>query len=112
MPVECQPGAIKRVVSNLIQNAVKYGERADVSIVRGPDFTEVAVEDVGPGIPADMMEKVFQPFYRIEDSRSRETGGVGLGLAISQSIAQAHGGEIVLRNKEGGGLRASLRLPA
>ena len=112
LPVECQPSAIKRVVSNLIDNAVKYGERADVSIVRAPDFSEVAIEDVGPGIPADMMEKVFQPFYRIEDSRSRETGGVGLGLAISQSIAQAHGGQIVLRNKEGGGLRAALRLPA
>lgn len=111
LPVECQPGAIKRVVSNLIDNAVKYGGRADVSIVHAPDFTEIAVEDAGLGIPADMMEKVFQPFYRIEESRSRETGGVGLGLAISQSIAQAHGGEIVLQNKKGGGLRASLRLP-
>lgn len=112
LPVECQPGAIRRVISNLIDNALKYGGRAEVSIVRAPDSMEVAVEDPGPGIPADMMEKVFQPFYRIEDSRSRETGGAGLGLAISQSIAQAHGGEIVLRNKEGGGLRASLRLPA
>ena len=111
LPFECQPAAIKRVVANLLDNAIKYGKRADVTIVRLPDSVEIVVEDQGPGIPPDEVEKVFQPFYRIENSRNRETGGTGLGLAISQSIAQAHGGEITLANREGGGLRAAVRLP-
>jgi len=111
LPIECQPAAIKRVVTNLLDNAVKYGGRADVSIISSPEAVEIVVDDAGPGIPPDQLERVFQPFYRIESSRSRETGGTGLGLAISQSIVQAHGGEITLANRKDGGLRATVRLP-
>ena len=76
-----------------------------------PGAVEIAVDDKGPGIPERQLQKVFQPFYRLEESRSRETGGVGLGLAIAQSIVQAHGGELTLANRAGGGLRALVRLP-
>ena len=72
---------------------------------------EIDIDDEGPGIPEAELAKVFQPFYRLEESRSRETGGTGLGLAIAQSIVQAHGGELTLANRPGGGLRASINLP-
>ena len=71
----------------------------------------VAVEDDGPGIPEDQLERVFEPFVRLEVSRSRETGGVGLGLAIARSVVRAHGGELTLANRPGGGLTATARLP-
>jgi len=111
LPYECQPAALKRAIANLLDNALKYGARAHAAIIAAGDAVEIVVEDEGPGILEDELPKVFQPFYRIEDSRSRETGGSGLGLAIAQSIAQAHGGEIVLANRTGGGLRACIRLP-
>lgn len=109
---ECEPGALKRALSNLIDNAVKYGESAHVSIRALPGTVEIAVEDAGPGIPEGELTRVFQPFYRLEESRSRETGGTGLGLAIALSLVQAHGGEIVLANRPEGGLRATISLPA
>ncbi len=108
---DCQPGALKRAIRNLLDNAVKYGKRASATIARAPNVVEIVVDDDGPGIPEDQMAKVFQPFYRVEDSRSRDTGGTGLGLAIAQSIVQAHGGELTLANRAGGGLRACIRLP-
>ena len=108
---ECEPGALKRTVSNLIDNAVKYGKAAHVAIETTPGTVAIIVEDEGPGIPDRELGQVFQPFYRVEESRSRETGGIGLGLAIAQSIAQAHGGEITLSNRPAGGLRATIALP-
>ncbi|MCB1543940.1 MAG: HAMP domain-containing protein [Rhodoblastus sp.] len=111
LPYECQSESLKRVVANLVDNAIKYGRRADVKVARVPGAVEIAVDDKGPGIPERQLQKVFQPFYRLEESRSRETGGVGLGLAIAQSIVQAHGGELTLANRAGGGLRALVRLP-
>ncbi len=109
---ECQPGALKRAITNLLDNAVKYGKRAQVAIASAGKTIEITIDDDGPGIPEAELPKVFQPFYRVEDSRSRDTGGTGLGLAIAQAIAQAHGGELTLANRTGGGLRATLKLPA
>ena len=85
--------------------------RAQVAIATGGKAIEITIDDEGPGIPESELSKVFQPFYRIEDSRSRDTGGTGLGLAIAQSIVQAQGGELALANRSGGGLRASIKLP-
>jgi len=108
---DCQPGALKRALTNLLDNAVKYGKRAQVAITTEGKAIEITIDDEGPGIPESELPKVFQPFYRIEDSRSRDTGGTGLGLAIAQSIVQAQGGELTLANLSGGGLRASIKLP-
>ena len=109
---DCQPGALKRVFTNLLDNAVKYGKRAQAAIAVQGDTLAITIDDEGPGIPEAELAKVFQPFYRVEDSRSRDTGGTGLGLAIAQSIVQAHGGELTLANRPGGGLRATITLPA
>lgn len=108
---ECQPGALKRAITNLLDNAVKYGQRARAAIAGTAKAIEIVIDDDGPGIPDAELKRVFQPFYRVEDSRSRDTGGTGLGLAIAQSIVQAHGGELILTNRPGGGLRACINLP-
>ena len=76
-----------------------------------PQAIEITIDDEGPGIAGHELSRVFEPFYRIEESRNAESGGVGLGLAIALSTAQAHGGEIVLSNRPGGGLRAAVVLP-
>ena len=107
---DCQPGALRRAITNLLDNAVKYGKRARVEITTTAKTIDIAIDDEGPGIPDDELPRVFQPFYRVEDSRSRDTGGTGLGLAIAQSIVQAHGGELTLVNRPGGGLRACIKL--
>ena len=109
---DCEPGALKRALSNLIDNAVKYGKSAHAAIRALPGAIEITIDDTGPGIPEAALAQVFQPFFRLEESRSRETGGIGLGLAIAQSIVQAHGGEITLANRKEGGLRATVSLPA
>lgn len=108
---ECQPGALKRAITNLLDNAVKYGKRAQAAITTTAKTIEITIDDEGPGIPDAELPRVFQPFYRVEDSRNRDTGGTGLGLAITQSIVQAHGGELTLANRPGGGLRALIKLP-
>jgi len=107
----CRPVALKRALSNLIGNAVRYGQRARVSLRSSPEEVLVQVDDDGPGIPEDARERVFEPFVRLEESRSSETGGLGLGMAIARSIVRAHGGDIVLANQPEGGLRVSLHLP-
>ena len=109
---DCQPAALKRAITNLLNNAVKYGKTARAAIATVVKTIEITIDDDGPGIPDAELPRVFQPFYRVEDSRSRDTGGTGLGLAIAQSIVQAHGGEITLANRPGGGLHACIRLPA
>ena len=108
---ECQPAALKRALANLLDNAVKYGKGARAAIRSTPSAIEITVDDEGPGIPEDELARVFQPFYRLEVSRSRETGGIGLGLAIALSVVQAHGGQLTLSNRPEGGLRASVTLP-
>jgi signal transduction histidine kinase len=107
----CQPAALKRAVRNLLDNAVKYGKTGSAEVQPGTHSVAINVDDDGPGIPEAELARVMEPFYRIEESRSRETGGVGLGLAIAQSIVQAHGGKLTLSNRPAGGLRASIRLP-
>jgi signal transduction histidine kinase len=108
---DCQPAALKRAITNLIDNAIKYGSAAHAAIRRERGQVEITIDDKGPGLPEAELARVFQPFYRIEKSRSRDTGGIGLGLAIALAIAQAHGGELKLTNQAEGGLRAALSLP-
>jgi signal transduction histidine kinase len=89
-----QPLGLKRLLTNLVDNAVKYGERARVLMSDQGVQIVIVVEDDGPGIPSEQRDRVFAPFARLEISRSRETGGMGLGLAVSRSIARAHGGDV------------------
>ena len=110
-PYACRPTGLKRALRNLIENAFTYGKRAGVSLETVPEGNRIRIEDDGPGIPEAELERVFAPFVRLEESRSRETGGIGLGLAIARSIVRAHGGELTLENRPEGGLRASVFLP-
>ncbi|WP_061931883.1 ATP-binding protein [Aureimonas sp. AU22] len=107
----CRPENLKRMVRNIVENAVRYAGHAEVRLVATPSGVEILVEDDGPGIPIDRIEDVFTPFVRLEDSRSRETGGAGLGLPIARAIARQHGGDIVLTLRSPG-LRATASLPA
>lgn len=109
--VEGDPVALKRLFSNLLENAVKYGARARVRVFAQGDLAIVEIDDDGPGVPAAEAERVFEPFYRREPSRNRNTGGIGLGLAVVRSIARAHGGDAELENRPGGGLTARVTLP-
>lgn len=109
IPFRCRPDALRRALRNLIENGVRYGERARVTLTARHDAVEIMVEDDGRGIPEAEFERVFQPFVRLEESRNRQTGGVGLGLSIARSIVRAHGGDIVLFN--GSGLHALVKLP-
>jgi|AGTN01.1.fsa_nt_gi Signal transduction histidine kinase len=107
----CRPLALKRALANLVENGARYGGHATVRASRHGDDIRVVIEDNGPGIPPQDMEKVFMPFYRLERSRSRKTGGIGLGLTVSRTIIRAHGGDIGLENRPGGGLRVTVTLP-
>jgi signal transduction histidine kinase len=106
----CRPQEIKRAVRNLIENAVRYGKAARVRVEGKASEARIWIDDDGPGIPEAEIERVFEPFQRLEESRSRETGGHGLGLTIARSIARGHGGDIDLKNRSGG-LTACLRIP-
>jgi signal transduction histidine kinase len=105
------PQALKRCLGNLIENAVKYGQSARVLVDDNDARLEIRIQDQGPGLPPAELERVFEPFYRVEGSRSRETGGTGLGLTIARGIAEAYGGSLDLRNRPKGGLEAVLALP-
>jgi len=110
-PYVGQPTALKRCVRNLVENAVKYGKSASIEVDDNEEQLRILVRDEGPGIPPAELDRVFEPFYRVEDSRNRDTGGTGLGLTIAKSIAQSHGGELTLENRPSGGLEARLTLP-
>ncbi|HSC61734.1 MAG TPA: ATP-binding protein [Rhizomicrobium sp.] len=110
-PLMCRPSEIRRAARNLIENAVAYGGKAAVHLAVTPDIYEIVVEDEGPGIADEDRERVFEPFVRLESSRSSETGGSGLGLTLVKAIAEGHGGTVTLTNRPGGGLRACLCLP-
>ena len=107
-----RPLALKRSIGNLVDNAIKYGKRARISFTLGIDTIEIIVDDDGPGIAAADKERVFAPFVRLETSRSRETGGTGLGLTITRNAIRSMGGDIELINRVEGGLRARVTLPA
>jgi signal transduction histidine kinase len=109
-PITGKPQALRRCLTNLIANAVKFGSRADILVEDGQALT-LRIRDEGPGIPVEELEKVFEPFYRVESSRSRDTGGTGLGLSIARDVMQAHGGSIQLRNRPVRGLEAILTIP-
>ena len=109
-PIPAKPNALKRCLTNLLRNAVDYGTRAHVEVNDGPQLT-IRIRDEGPGIPAESLEQVFEPFYRVESSRNRATGGTGLGLSIARDLAQAHGGTVQLNNLPERGLEAVLTLP-
>jgi signal transduction histidine kinase len=106
-----RPLTLRRAIANLVDNAIKYGLRANVSLSSGDEWVEIIVDDDGSGIPEALHEDVFRPFYRLEGSRNRETGGVGLGLAAARSAVRGHGGDISLESRVGAGLRVRVRLP-
>jgi signal transduction histidine kinase len=112
VPVMLRPQALNRALRNLIDNAVRYGGVAKVTLTQEPGVAVIKVADQGPGLPEDQLESVFEPFVRLEGSRNRDTGGVGLGLAIARTIIQANGGTITLHNLPEGGLEAVVGLPA
>ena len=103
--------ALRRAFANLMDNAIAYGGGFTVRLVSEPRHISVQVDDNGPGIPEGEFEKVFTPFYRLERSRSRDTGGVGLGLSTARSVVRGHGGDITLMNRPEGGLRVTVTLP-
>lgn len=109
--VRLRPNAIRRALRNVIENAVRYGGSATLGWISADGEIEISVTDRGPGIPTAELERVFDPFVRLEESRSLETGGHGLGLSIARSILRAQGGEISLANHPDGGLIATIRLP-
>jgi signal transduction histidine kinase len=111
-PWTTRPQTLRRLVVNLIDNALKFAGSAQVVLSRHGSEAVIAVRDRGPGIPADQLQAVFQPFHRVEGSRNRDTGGTGLGLAIAQQLAQALDARLSLCNREGGGLEVELRLVA
>jgi signal transduction histidine kinase len=110
-PYPGKPRALKRCLVNLLDNAIKYGKSARVGVDDNDERLEIRIRDEGPGIPESELERVFDPYYRVEGSRNRETGGAGLGLTIARSIAETHGGRLSLHNRPEGGLEARLTLP-
>jgi signal transduction histidine kinase len=110
-PYPGRPLGLRRCLTNLVDNAIRYGGHATVKVEDAADRLTIRVLDDGPGIPEEELEQAFEPFFRGETSRSRETGGTGLGLGIARNIARAHGGDLVLRNRTEGGLEAILTLP-
>lgn len=110
-PLRAQASALRRGIDNLLDNAVRYGDVAHIRLLDAPDRVCIEISDQGPGIPEDELDRVLAPFYRLEGSRNRSTGGVGLGLSIARDIAQRHQGRLLLRNGVDGGLVATLELP-
>ncbi|MEO1552603.1 MAG: ATP-binding protein [Pseudomonadota bacterium] len=106
-----RPMALTRTLTNLITNGVGYGNRCDVSLIKGPRMAEILFDDDGPGIPEEKREDAFRPFHRLEDGRSQNVSGTGLGLTLARDFARAHGGDIRLEDSPTGGLRVRLRLP-
>ena len=109
--VRLRPQSVRRALRNIIENAQRYGGGADVTFRHDAEYAEIRVADNGPGIPETELEQVFEPFFRLEKSRSRETGGTGLGLAIARTLVRAHGGDVALTNRAEGGLFVTVTLP-
>lgn len=110
-PFPGKPLGLRRVLQNLLDNALHYAREVEIEVEDRQDALVVAVRDRGPGIPEDLLEKVFEPFHRVETSRNSGTGGTGLGLSIARNLAQAMGGDVTLANRRGGGLEATMVLP-
>lgn len=103
--------AVRRAITNIVANACRYGKKVKVTLENEDKKVRIIVEDDGPGIPQDKRDVVFRAFYRLENSRNKETGGIGLGLAITRDIIAAHGGKIVLDDSKMGGLKVTIELP-
>jgi signal transduction histidine kinase len=110
--VHAGPTALKRAFANLLENAQAYAGESRVTLTETRPGITLTIDDDGPGIPESELERVFAPFYRVEGSRNRDTGGTGLGLAVARSALHAHGGDVKLTNRSGGGLRVTVTLPA
>lgn len=110
-PLLAYPAELRRAVVNLAENAHRYGGSARIELADSPERVVIDVCDNGPGIPQDEMARVLEPFYRLESSRNRATGGVGMGLSIAADIVSRHGGELSLANRPGGGLQVRIILP-
>jgi two-component system OmpR family sensor kinase len=108
--VDGDAAALRRLFANLVDNAVKYGRSARIRLTLAADEAVVEIKDQGPGLSSEEVERVFEPFYRVEGSRNRETGGIGLGLSVARSVARAHGGDVSLETGPEG-LTATVRLP-
>ncbi len=111
LTVSTKPIALSRVLSNVVENAVKYGERASITVAARASSIEIAIDDVGPGIPEAMQSEVFDPFRRLASPNGESVEGTGLGLTVARSLVRGLGGEISLRNRATGGLRATIALP-
>ncbi len=109
--IEGRPVSLRRAFANLIDNALNYGKEAAVTLIETDDSIEAVVCDLGPGIPEAVRERVFAPFFRLEASRNRETGGTGLGLTVARAVARRHGGDIILSDRMEGGLSVRFILP-
>ena len=109
--VSARPTALARTLSNLMNNGAGYGEACEVRLIKGPRMAEILIDDNGPGIPEDRREDAFRPFHRLDESRSQNVTGTGLGLTLARDFARAHGGDIRLEDSPMGGLRVRLRLP-
>jgi two-component system OmpR family sensor kinase len=111
LALEGVPADLRRMVTNLVENGLKYGQRVRVRLVAEEHQCSLFVEDEGPGIPENLQAQVFDPFFRIESSRNRKTGGIGLGLSAVRAIVIEHDGEVRLSNRKEGGLRVTVQLP-
>lgn len=107
----CHPVSLRRMINNLVDNALKYGGQADIQVEDSKEHLKISITDAGTGIPEPQIEQVFEPYTRLDNSRSKKTGGTGLGLTIAKNIAVAHGGTLTLRNRKAGGLQAIIMLP-
>ena len=107
----CRSTALRRAIMNVMENAAVYGLRARARIEHSEESVRIVIEDEGPGIPETDLDRVFEPFVRLEASRNRETGGTGLGLAIARTIVRSHGGDVRMENRQEGGLRVIVTLP-
>ena len=103
--------SIKRCINNILSNSLKFSKKVEISCNKKKDYVEIIIDDDGPGIPKSERKKVLQPFYRVEDSRNRNTGGIGLGITIAADIINNHGGNFLLEQSPLGGLRAKIYLP-
>jgi len=103
--------SIKRCINNILSNSLKFSKKIQITCNKKKDHVEIIIDDDGPGIPQSERKKVLQPFYRVEDSRNRNTGGIGLGITIAADIINNHGGNFFLEKSPLGGLRAKIYLP-
>ena len=103
--------ALERCISNIVRNAIKYAPCVFVSVSKDEEYITITIDDNGDGIPENLYDEVFKPFYRMDKARNSETGGVGLGMSIAKDIALSHGGDISLSLSSKGGLKVNIILP-